>query len=79
MSVTSWIDDRIAVAVERAIPLLIAQDGPLIAAVTNAVSAEINSLASSIPTQMTTAIEATMVNLPTEIAKALKGILPWPL
>ena len=79
MSFTSWVDARLASMAPLVAQAIMADDGPLVQQVQTMIAVNEKALSTSLIQAMPGAVSSAMVNLPSQIAQAIKGMLPFPL
>jgi hypothetical protein len=75
VTLSTWVDARLANMAPAIAAALMADDGSLVAQIDAALGANEKAIVAALPG----AISAAMVNLPNEITQAIKGLLPFPL
>jgi hypothetical protein len=83
MTLTAWVDARLAAFAPVIAPLLakaiVQESGPVVIQVEAALASDENALAGRLQTALNGAVAQAMVNLPATIAQAIKNLLPFPL
>jgi hypothetical protein len=79
MSITTWVDARLAKMAPLVAAAIMADDGPLVQQVQAMLAANEKALSTSLIQAIPSAVNSAVVNLPSQIAQAIKGLLPFPL